>query len=83
VQVYDQACFVVTEKSKYKTSSAAGSAISKNINEINTPPHTFGITGGEWKLDSGGVEHDGKRWVATQEWTHADQWDHDLYGSSN
>ena len=82
VQVYDRACFVVTEKSKYKTSSQAGNAISKDINEIHTPPHTFGITGGQWKLDEGSVEHDGKRWVATRSWTHASVWDADLYGSN-
>jgi hypothetical protein len=82
VQVYDRACFVVTEKSKYKTSARAGQAISHNINEIGDPPHKFGITGGEWKLDEGSVEHDGKRWVATRSWTRASDWDNDLYGSN-
>lgn len=81
VQVFDRACFVVTEKSKYRTSSSAGQAISKNINEISTPPHTFGIDG-QWKLDEASVEHDGKRWVATRTWTRADEWDSDLYGSN-
>ena len=82
VQVYDRACFVVTEKSKYRTSASAGQAISRNINEISTPPHTFGIEGGQWKLDEASVEHDGKRWVATRTWTRADEWDSDLYGSN-
>lgn len=82
VQVYDRACFVVTEKSKYRTSSNAGQAISKNINEIGDPPHKFGIVGGMWKLDEASVEHDGKRWVATRTWTRADEWDADLYGSN-
>ena len=83
VNMYDVACFVVTEKSKYKTSSAAGNAISHNINQINTPPHTFGITGGNWKLDEGSVEHDGKRWIATRSWTHASNyWDSQIYGSN-
>ena len=79
VQVFDRACFVVTEKSHYRTSEAAGAAISHNINEISTPPHTFGISGGQWKLDEGSVEHDGKRWVATRSWTRATSWDSDLY----
>lgn len=84
VSTYDVACFVVVEKSRYKTSSQAGQAISTNINTINTPPHTFGITGGNWKLDEGSVEHDGKRWVATRSWTHASGgWDTDLYGNGN
>ena len=82
VQVFDRACFVVTEKSKYRTSSNAGQAISKNINEIGDPPHKFGIEGGQWKLDDASVEHDGKRWVATRTWTRADEWDADLYGSN-
>lgn len=82
VQVYDRACFVVTEKSKYRTSASAGQAISKNINEIGDPPHKFSIEGGQWKLDEASVEHDGKRWVATRTWTRADEWDADLYGSN-
>ena len=82
VQTYDQALFVVTEKSKHKTSTQAGNAISTHINTINTPPHTFGITGGNWKLDEGSVEHDGQKWIATRSWTHADAWDTDLYGSN-
>lgn len=81
-EVYDVACFVVTEKSKHKTSSQAGQAISHNINEIGDPPHKFGISGGQWKLDEGSVEHDGKRWIATRSWTRADEWDADLYGSN-
>jgi hypothetical protein len=81
-EVYDEACFVVTEKSKHKTSAQAGQAISHNINQIGDPPHKFGITGGEWKLDEGSVEHDGKRWIATRSWTRAEVWDADLYGSN-
>ena len=82
VQVYDEACFVVTEETRFKTSSAAGSHIQKNINEIGAPPHKFGISGGEWKCDEGSVQHDGKRWVATQTWTRAKKWDKDIYGGS-
>lgn len=82
VSVYDEACFVVTEESRFKTSSAAGSHIKKNINEIGDPPHKFGITGGEWKCDEGSVHHDGRRWVATQTWTRAKKWDKDLYGGT-
>lgn len=79
VSCYDMACFVVTESARYKTSSAAGNHVSKNINTVRVPPHTFGITGGEWKCDEGAVSHDGKRWIATQTWTHAAHWDTDIY----
>lgn len=83
VQYYDEACFTVTERAKYRTASAAGAAISHNINKIATPPETFGIIGGEWKLDEGSVDWDGNRYVATRVWTRADSWDEDLYGSSS
>lgn len=79
VQVYDEACFVVTERSRHKHSADAGRAISTGINKVFDPAHTFGITGGEWKLDEASVEHDGRRWVATCRWTRALSWDNDIY----
>lgn len=45
VEYYDLACFVVTESAKYRTASAAGSAVSKNINKIVNPGNDFGISG--------------------------------------
>ena len=80
IEVFDVACFVVVEKGYYRTSSDAGDSITKNINHVDTPPRTFGISGGEWKLDEGSVEHDGRRWVATRTWTHVTgTWDSRLY----
>lgn len=80
VQYYELACFVVTISAKYKSASAAGSAISKAMNTITSPSQTFGL-GGEWKYDDASVSYNGKHWIATSTYTRAiDQWDKDLYG---
>ena len=44
VDYWDVACFVVTETAKYGSATAAGNAVSKNINTITSPSNTFGIT---------------------------------------
>ena len=82
VEYYDLACFVVTETAKYKSATAAGNAISKNINTISSPQNTFGITGGNWKLDEATVQYNGKNWYATSVYTRSgdeEGWDTDLY----
>lgn len=82
VQVLDYALFVVTESAKYRTASAAGSAINKSINTITSPSNTFGLNWGDWKLDQASVSYDGKAWIGTCVYTHSgdDQgWDTDLY----
>ena len=83
MEYYDLACFVVSETAKYQSSTAAGNAISKNINTITSPSNTFGISGGNWKLDEATIQYSGKDWYATMVYTHSVDnvgWDSDLYG---
>ena len=71
----------MTETAKYGSASAAGSAVSKNINKIVSPQNTFGLSG-EWKMDEANVVYNGQDWVATNVYTRAadsDGWDKDLY----
>lgn len=82
VEYYDLACFVVNISAKYNTASAAGNAVSKNINHIVTPTETFGITGGNWKLDEVSISYDGKHWIANQTYTKSGDssgWDREIY----
>lgn len=82
VEYYDFAVFVVTETAKYRTASAAGSAVSKNINRITSPSEDFGISGGDWKLDEVTVQYNGKNWLATSTYTRSGDsqgWDTDIY----
>lgn len=58
VDYYDLACFVVTESAKYRSASAAGSAVSKRINKIVDPGEDFNISGGNWKMDEANVSYD-------------------------
>lgn len=82
IQYYDLAYFVVTISAKYRSASDAGNAINKNINHITSPSQTFGITGGNWKLDEASVSYTGKYWLMTMVYTHSpDSWDVDIYGS--
>lgn len=83
-QYYDLEYFVVTEKAKYATASAAGNAVNKNINKIVSPSNTFGITGGNWKLDNSSVSWDGQTWVCENVYTHSPTgWDTDLYQTAS
>ena len=82
VQYYDWAVFVVTESAAYRTASAAGSAVDKNINTITAPSNTFGLNWGDWKLDQATVQYDGKAWISSCTYTHSgDQlgWDRQIY----
>jgi len=82
VEYYDLACFVVSETAKYSSARSAGQAISTNINTIVSPTETFGITGGNWKLDEATIQYNGKHWYATMVFTHSGDslgWDSDLY----
>lgn len=81
-EVYDWACYVVTESAKYRSAESAGSAIQKKVNTIVAPENDFGITGGNWKLDEVSVSYTGKYWVATSVYTRSGDengWDADLY----
>lgn len=72
----------MTESAKYRSASAAGQAISKNINKIVSPDNTFGLSGGNWKYDEASVQYDGKNWIATTTYTKSGDnngWDSDLY----
>ena len=83
VEYYDLACFVVSETARYSSARSAGNAISRNINTITTPSETFGITGGNWKLDEATIQFNGKHWYATMVYTRSgddEGWDLDLYG---
>lgn len=82
VDYYDVAYFVVTETAKYGSATAAGNAVSKNINTITSPSNTFGISG-SWKYDDASISFNGKYWVATSTYTCSiDEWDEDLYARS-
>ena len=79
---YEVATYSITETAKYKTASAAGSAVAGKLNKIGAPAETFGITGGNWKCDDASVQYDGKRWLATTTWTRSGDnrgWDAELY----
>lgn len=82
VQYYDLSCFVVNISAKYGSATAAGNAISKNINKISTPEQTFGLTGGNWKMDQASIQYDGKYWIANMTYTKSGDslgWDTDIY----
>lgn len=82
VEYYDLACFVVTETAKYGSATAAGDAVSKKINTITNPDNTFGITGGNWKLDEVTVQYNGKNWYANSVFTRSGDdsgWDTEIY----
>ena len=79
---YEVATYSITETAKYKTASAAGSAVAGKLNRIGSPSEKFGITGGNWKCDDASVQYDGKRWLATTTWTRSGDnrgWDAELY----
>ena len=71
VQYYDFAVFVVTESAKFRSATDAGNAVSKSINTIVSPSNTFGISGGNWKLDETSVSWDGSAWIGTSVYTHS------------
>lgn len=80
VEYYDFCVYTVTELARYRTAQDAGTAIDKNINKITSPSNTFGISGGNWKLDESSVQFDGNAWNATNVYTHSPTgWDTDLY----
>lgn len=84
VDCYDWAVFTVQESARYRTASAAGNAIDKNINTITSPSNTFGLAWGNWKLDEANVSYDGKSWIGTCVYTHSgdsEGWSTDIYGS--
>ena len=84
VEVYDWAVYVVTISAKYRTATAAGNAIQKNINKITTPDQDFSISGGDWKMDDCSVSYNGSVWIATMTYTKSGDskgWDKRLYGS--
>lgn len=81
VQYYDWACFVVTQLSRYRSSSAAGNAVNKTINTISSPDNTFGLSG-QWKHDEANISYDGNDWICTSVYTLAGDykgWDKDIY----
>ena len=83
VQYFDYAYFEVTENMKFRSASDAGTAINKNINKIVAPTNTFGITGGNWKLDSSTIHYTGSYWLASMIFTHSPTgWSNDLYGNN-
>ena len=62
-----------------------GNAISKKINTITSPENTFGISGGNWKLDEVNVIFNGKYWVANSVFTRSGDekgWDTEIYKNS-
>lgn len=82
VEYYDWSVFTISISAKYNTASAAGQAVSKNINHIVTPSETFGLTGGNWKLDEVSISYDGKHWISNQTYTKSGDsngWDTDIY----
>lgn len=79
IEYYERSIFVVTISAKYRSPTAAGNSIGKNINTITSPPEDFGL-GGQWKYDQATVSYDGKSWIATSTYSRAvDYWDQDLY----
>jgi len=68
---------------KFRSASDAGTAINKNINKIVAPTNTFGITGGNWKLDSSTIHYTGSYWLASMIFTHSPTgWDESCYGQN-
>ena len=85
-EYFDVACFVITITSKYNSATAAGNAVSKNINKIVAPSQTFGLSGGNWKMDQANIQYDSKYWIVTEVYTKSGDsngWDTDLYQTSN
>ena len=84
-QYVEYSYYTVTQKSKYLTASAAGTALNKNINKLVAPQNTFGLTGNnKWKLDGGQIFYDGKVWICTNTYSYSldsQGWDTDLYSS--
>ena len=56
ISSYEVATYSITETAKYKTASAAGSAVAGKLNRIGSPSEKFGITGGNWKCDDASVQ---------------------------
>lgn len=81
VEYYDKAYFVVTEKKKYGSASAAGNAVDRCINSITVhPDNTFGLGNNNWKCDDCTCAYDGRRWIVSTTYTQAPQgWDQDIY----
>lgn len=84
VEVYDFAVYVVTISAKYRSATAAGTAMAKYINEIKTPDEDFGLTktGYNWKMDDCSVSYSGSAWIATMTYTRSGDnkgWDTRLY----
>lgn len=84
VEVYDYALYTITISAKYRSASAAGEAISNDINTITSPQQDFGLgTGGyNFKLDDISVSYDGRAWIATMTYTRSGDnkgWDTRLY----
>lgn len=74
----------ITESSRHNTKSAASWAVSKRAGLIGTPTKgDFSIVsryGGNWRCDGGSVQFDGKKWVATRQWTWSPtSWDTEIY----
>lgn len=79
VQYYEMSYYTVTEKQKFKSASAAGSAVGSALNTLTSPSNTFGL-GGSWKFDSAEVYYSGKYWYATKTYTRSiTVWDSQIY----
>ena len=83
IEYFDYAYYVVTEKKKYNTQQAAGSAIADTINELVAPENKFGLGSSGWKNDDCSCSYDGNYWIVSYTFTKSPtSWDSDLYGSN-
>ncbi len=82
LESYDLATYQVQESVHYKTAKQCGSYVAGRMNKIATPGETFGITGGNWKVDGATIAWDGTKWKATLTYTMSGNdrgWDRDFY----
>ncbi len=84
VDCYELPIATITESSRHNKKSDASWALTKRAGLIGSPSRgDFNITaryGGNWRCDGGSVQFDGKKWVATRQWTWSpNTWDKEIY----
>lgn len=77
-EVFYVPSFTVVERTYYRKKTDAQAVLQTVATKVE-PVEKFGYTTGEWLVLLADLFFDGKFWVATVTYQHADEWDSDLY----